>query len=880
VTDPSSPAGPASRTVAWPLVGRDRELARIAQARAERDCGGVVVCASAGVGKSRLAREACAAAEREGALVEWVQATSSAASVPLGAFAGLLPDDVRTDDPLELMRRSVEALRERARRRLVVLGVDDAQLLDPVSAALVLHLTVTASAFVIATVRIGEPCPDAIVSLWKDAGAYRLDLERLSDEDVAALVEAALGGPVEQGALRWACESSRGNALYVRELIIGAIRAGTLAQDRGLWRMSSRPPVSQPLAELVATRMAVLSEDERAPLELLALGEPLHLDEITALTSSESLMLAESHGMVEVSAPAGGGEVRLAHPLYGDVIRRELPELRARELHLSLADTLRERDPLPPGDALRVARWLLDAGASIPLDLLLDAARAANLAGDPDLGGQLAELAIAAGGDSEAILLLARAHTARKRYEEAEELLGPMEGRIASENAAIDYLELRAVAVLYWGLLRPEEAHELVTRALEWWPQEAWKRRLDPILLILSSLRDGFTGTVDVSEQILADPHVHPEVRRRLEPLHAVSLFYTGRCRQARALARKVRPSVPLEDEIATLALGVETIVGVETGEDWEDFEAYMTRTLSAGVRLNDDVAAGISANALASTLYLKGHYNDMSRWLAEAELHLERNDALGSLVIVRALQVGLAYFTGDIPGTAVALEHLHVALDGRDPLPTQLPYTARAEGWAARARGDAEDAQRLLLEAADAMRDMPPYASQLTYEAMRAGASAASITGTQAALAERCCSRLVDAYAAHTAALAARDGAALLAAAEEMAAIGALRYGMEAAVDAAAVFVEAGRQDSARRAAARARDLHAPRQGGAFPDIDGLDSAAIALTAREAQIVELAGRGMSNAEIADQLVLSVRTVESHIYRAMGKLGVSDRREL
>ena len=57
----------------------------------DEDCRGVVVSAGAGVGKSRLAREAHAAAERDGALVGWVQATSSAAAVPLGAFAGLHP---------------------------------------------------------------------------------------------------------------------------------------------------------------------------------------------------------------------------------------------------------------------------------------------------------------------------------------------------------------------------------------------------------------------------------------------------------------------------------------------------------------------------------------------------------------------------------------------------------------------------------------------------------------------------------------------------------------------------------------------------------------------------------------------------------------------
>jgi DNA-binding NarL/FixJ family response regulator len=134
-----------------------------------------------------------------------------------------------------------------------------------------------------------------------------------------------------------------------------------------------------------------------------------------------------------------------------------------------------------------------------------------------------------------------------------------------------------------------------------------------------------------------------------------------------------------------------------------------------------------------------------------------------------------------------------------------------------------------------------------------------------------------VSAYAAHA---GARDGAALLAAAEEMAAIGALRYAVEAGAGAAAAFLAEGRQDSARRAAHRARQWHLPDQGGVLPRIDGLDTTATALTRREAQLVELAAQGLSNAEIADRLVLSVRTVETHLYRAMQKLGVSDRREL
>ena len=167
--------------------------------------------------------------------------------------------------------------------------------------------------------------------------------------------------------------------------------------------------------------------------------------------------------------------------------------------------------------------------------------------------------------------------------------------------------------------------------------------------------------------------------------------------------------------------------------------------------------------------------------------------------------------------------------------------------------------------------------APQLAYDALRAGAPAAPHLERMAV---RCQSRLVTAYAQHGSAKAARDGAALMDAAEEMAAIGALRYAVEAASDAAAAFLSQGRHDSARRAAARARQLHVPDQGAELPPIDGLDATAVDLTRREAQLVDLAREGLSNAEIADRLVLSVRTVETHLYRGMQKLGIKDRRDL
>jgi hypothetical protein len=171
---------PSSGSGSWPFVGRERELQQIADARATEGCPGVVLYGAAGVGKSRLAREALGRAEGRGVAIEWVQATRAAASIPLGAFAGLL--------------RGVAAeLAGRTSGRLL-LGIDDAHLLDEVSAALTLHLAVAGSAFVVATVRDDHPPDDAIVTLWKDSGAVRIDLSAIDEAQAGTVLEHASTG--------------------------------------------------------------------------------------------------------------------------------------------------------------------------------------------------------------------------------------------------------------------------------------------------------------------------------------------------------------------------------------------------------------------------------------------------------------------------------------------------------------------------------------------------------------------------------------------------------------------------------------------------------------------------------------------------------------
>jgi DNA-binding NarL/FixJ family response regulator len=830
----------------------------------------VVLIADAGVGKSRLAREAQYAAERDGAFVDWVQATRSAAAVPLGAVADLVPEEVRSDDIVTVLRRCGEELRARAGSREVVIGVDDAQLLDPVSAALVLHLATSGSAFVLVTVRAGEPCPDAIVSLWKDDTARRMEVAYLSDEAVRSLVEAALGDPVEEAALDWVAEISRGNVLYVRELVRGAVEAGVLVRSPGFWRLEGRLTASPSLVDLIGQRMDGLTADHRHGVELLALGEPLALEEIEALTSHDTLLEAETHGLITTD----GKEVRLAHPLYGEVVRTRLPPLRARNLRLQLVEVLECRDAFGSDDALRAARLRLDAGAALSVDLALHGARAANRAGDPDLGAELAALA---GADIDLVagMLLAQSHTMRNRYEEAEAALAAVERLAPTDANAHDYLRQR-LSLYHWGLRRTGETNALLDRADTWSRDPGWLRFTGRIRLTYAALRDGFDAPLDPADSP-ADPRIPDESTRALSVMQTMSAFMAGQGDTAAAAAFAARPSTPVRDFAGAAALASLSLIALETGNRWDEVERYTSDVVHDAVRAHDHAASGLSAFTLARLHFLRARYRDASRWLAEAEIHLQQQDPFNVMLSVRALGVGIACFTGDFDSTMTALERMRAFSESHQPLPLQRVPVLRAEGWALRMR-DAADAGRQLLEDAASIEDeMLGLAPQLAYDALRAGAPAAPQLQRMAA---RCQSRLVTAYAQHGLAKAAADGAALIDAAEEMAAIGALRYAVEAATDAGVAFLSRGRQDSARRAAARARQLHVPDQGAELPPIDGLDATAVDLTRREGQLVELAREGLTNAEIADRLVLSVRTVETHLYRGMQKLGINDRRDL
>lgn len=76
----------------WPLTGRAEELDLVIKALTDTNpSAGVVIAGPAGVGKTRLAREAAAVAARKGLLVRSVMGTNAARSIPLGVFSQWVP---------------------------------------------------------------------------------------------------------------------------------------------------------------------------------------------------------------------------------------------------------------------------------------------------------------------------------------------------------------------------------------------------------------------------------------------------------------------------------------------------------------------------------------------------------------------------------------------------------------------------------------------------------------------------------------------------------------------------------------------------------------------------------------------------------------------
>jgi DNA-binding NarL/FixJ family response regulator len=848
------------------FVGRAEELAFVSAAL---DAGGCVLAGPAGIGKSRLAAEAVG----ERAVIR-VLATQSAAAVPYGAFAHLLqPGSQRTTDVIPAF---IQMLRADHAGAVPVVLVDDGHLLDDASAALVLALSTTGVARPLVTVRTPEPTPDAITALWKEQRLERLDLQSLGRLDVRDLVLAELGGPVHPQAVSRISDLSLGNPLYVRELLHDARQTGALERGDEGWRWKEEVLAFDRLSVLIQRRTRTVSDAAREALELVAVVEHLPLDVLAELTSLDAVEELEREELVRV-AQGASAEVTIAHPLYGEVVAAGLPRTTGLRVRRRAAAALRGIG----ADRLQVATLLLDAGAPDP-PLFVEASGIALSRGGVRFALRLAQ---AAGESLEAALAVAGALIGLARVDDVEPLLAPYE-RTASRSAvgvSVEYVERRCRALLR-GSLPDKIRVDLVERAQNWHTGPEWDA--------LIANENGWTAlcagrpteALRCIERFADDERV--SLGRRFSLWAIASNAYERLARlddcavEAERGKRLASAMAPVPSEVRVGLILAELLPAIRVGRDLAGVEAVLLAARAEAAATGDRALQTAVSMMLGILSLRRGHAADAVAYFDENADALTEADAFNNALFAATCRAEAFASCGDAVRAQAQLDEIDRLAEAQPRSAWKHAVaieTARAlvDGCAGRTSA----AAARLLAVADAGHDDPAGEITALYEALRHGADAGAVARRLRPLVAGAQDELAILFLEHADALANHDAAAQLSVARRFHDRGCDLIAAEAAARAGRAFADAGRMASSREATSLATRFVAPC-GPVFSWALQIRPDAPALTAREREIAVLAARGLQNKQIAEQLVVSIRTVESHLLNACQKLGVDNRRAL
>ncbi|MGW0017015.1 LuxR C-terminal-related transcriptional regulator [Rhodococcus sp. NPDC003382] len=855
----------------WPLIGRSEQMRTIEAVIEASDVSGIVVHGGAGVGKSRLAREALSAAESKGCISRLVVGTSSGRAIPLGAVTAWAQSGVT--DTVQLLRGVIEALTATSFGATVVVAVDDVQLLDDLSTFVIHQIVHRGAAKVLLTVLDGEPIPAAAQDIWKVGRFDHLDLQPLTLDETGTLLSAALDGSVDPDAVRRLWNLTRGNVLYLRNIVEQEVADHRIVQQHGCWRWIGEPTMPSGLIQLIETRIGTLPAKVGDVIDALAVGEPIELAALNRIADPAAVEEADTRGLITLEPVGGGMAVRVAHPLYAEVRRRRTAPTRLRRLRGLVAAELAESDDR---DDMRVVvrrgTLSLDSDVASDAELLVRAARGAVWLGDLPLADRLAEAAIRAGAGPEPAFVRAHALSWSGRGEEADSVLTAIHtGRLTdSEKARFAFLR---ASNLLWTLGDPARAKQVIDDASCTTPPQA-RHFIDAFLTVYRFAMDQPDRAMQAAERLAPDdlpPVVGAEVAWVLASIYADA----GRTGDAVAVA---------EDGYDVAA---------------RSFDAPHMRFNIADAHVSALLLSGRVSEAVEVAERVRRQAADLP-----GAAHL-----LGAAIAARA---------------ALGAGHLDTACSTLDPTAVSLSASGHAIGWGYRYRVPLATALAMRGSSSEALTALDKLRRSfrtLDYERSLARAWATACQGavseaitvllsaaeTAAAKgqfgAEVICLQTAVQFGDHTGAprlhrlesivegprvgLAARfasalrrgDGAELESVSTDFEHMGDMVAAVDAAAHAALAYRIQERRGSALGCSARA-DALAEQCGGADTPALRLATTSLPLTDREREIVMLIGEGLSNRAIAGRLTLSVRTVESHIYRAMTKTGTTSRDEL
>ncbi|MDT5092868.1 MAG: hypothetical protein QOH60_2231 [Mycobacterium sp.] len=853
------------------LTGRDEELAFIGRTlTSSGKHTGVVIVGAAGVGKTTLAREVLARAETGGDRTDWIVGTESARSLPLGAFASSLGGAM--SEPLPDVRRIINSFVAHQLRGRALIGVDDAHLLDGLSAHVVHQLAHSRGARLVVTVRRGADEPDAVTALWKDGLLARLDLEPLSEAATRAVMEAQLGGPVHTRSARRFWKLTGGNALFLHQLIKDQAAAGRLRRVAGVWMADEGAATSPSVTDIVGREMGRLSPGVATVVDVLSQAEPLGVDVLCDLVRRRDLEQAEHQRLVAVERTAGALMARLAHPLFGEIRRGAAGEMYLSKIRGKLATRLGKDGDRDIYATVRRALLTLESDLPPEPDLYVDAARSAMTLLDLDLADRFGRAAADAGA-SEAQGIVAMNLVMLGRGQEAEDVLSAMTFSDADERHF--WATVRA-ANLTWMLSRPADAADILAR---------------------------LAATAESENQIA-----------EREAVEACVDAVFARCRSATQKTRAALDSGALSDfhaMLASLALtmamgalgdvdGLVEVADTALRRATTSFQASPMRFWYAGVyaracrltgrieefvataqRLADDArdVPGVAYANLAllsgNAALVRGDVSSAVRLLREALAGAESHSVTTGLRAASCFALAEAY--AKLGLDSAAREALAAVRVPDDYLYMHTGY-AVAKGWALAAAGSLSEAVAVVAAAAQDARDR----DQPTHELVCFQAAAQWGDGSGAVRARELADALdlpfSDIIARYTESLKSADGEGLLAVANDYRALGDRATAADVAAQAAAVFTRGQRRSRGLYAAAIAQQL--AEECGGLQTPAQRSPLGVPLTGRQRDVIELVVAGLSNREIADRLVMSVRTVEGHVYRACQRVGAQTREQL